>query len=55
MFFAPLPHMIDINGVAEVVLVLRFAQPTALTFGLAGLATPGLGAKLLMPPIPGVG
>jgi len=52
---SPLAHPLDIGRSPEVVLVLWFAQPATLTFGLAGLAALGLGAKLLMPPIPGVG
>ena len=55
MLGSPLAHTLNIGRSPEVVLVLWFAQPAALTLSLAGLAALGLGAKLLMPPIPGVG
>jgi len=53
--FAPLAHPLHIFGAAEVVLVLRFAQPTPLTLGLAGFATLRLGTKLLVPAVADVG
>jgi hypothetical protein len=55
MALAPLAHTLDIGRTAEVVSVLWFAQPATLALGLAGLATLGLGTKLLMPPIARIG
>jgi hypothetical protein len=55
MALAPLAHPFDIGRAAEVILVLRFAQPTTLAFGFAGFATLGPGTKLLMPPIAQIG
>ena len=51
MGFAPLADPIDVFGAAEVVAVLRFAQPAALALGFAGLAALGLAAELLMPAV----
>jgi len=39
------------GGAAELILVLRFAEPAALTLGLTGVTTIWFGAELLMPPI----
>jgi len=55
MALAPLAYTLDVGPAAEVIFVLRFAQPTPLALGLAGFATLGLGTKLLMPPIARIG
>jgi hypothetical protein len=55
MLVSPLAHPLDMSRSPEEVPVGWFAQPATLTFGLASLATLGLVAKLLMPPIPGIG
>jgi len=45
--FAPLPDALDLGRAAEIITVGRFAQPTTLAGGLAGLAARGLGAVAL--------
>ena len=55
MGFAPLAHALDIIGASEVVAVSRFAQPAAVTFGVAGRAALRFGAEPLMPSVPNVG
>jgi hypothetical protein len=55
MGFAPLPHALDVCRAAEVVAVSRFAQPAAVTFGVAGGAALRFGAEALMPSVPQVG
>jgi hypothetical protein len=55
MGFAPLAHALDVCGAPEMVAVSRFAQPAAVTFGLAGGAALRFGAKPLMPSVPKIG
>jgi len=43
------------GGAAELILVLRFAEPAALTLGFAGFAACGLGAERLMPAVAALG
>jgi hypothetical protein len=47
MTLAPEFHTQDLVGAAKVVAVVGFAQPAALTGGLAGLPTSGLGTIVL--------
>jgi hypothetical protein len=49
--FTPLTHPLNVGPAVEVVLVLRPAQPAALTLRLAGFAALRLETKLLMPPV----
>ncbi len=52
MGFAPVLNPLPIVGIAEVVPVLRFAQPTLLSDSLAGTLALRSRTKLLMSPIP---
>ena len=51
----PQAHPLHRFGATEVILVLRFGQPTVLTVAFAGLPTGGLGAELLVMRIATVG
>jgi hypothetical protein len=55
MGLSPLAHVLDIFEAAEVMLILRFAEPTTLAVGLARFAACRLEAELLMPSVPSVG
>ena len=55
MGLSPLAHVLDIFEAAEVMLVLRFAEPTTLAVGLARFAACRLETELLMPSVPSVG
>ena len=48
MSLAPKPHVLHVCQSPEVILVLRFGQPTLLTVAFAGFAAVGSGAELLV-------
>ena len=55
MGLSPSPHPLHLMRASEVILVLRFVQPTLLTLPFAGLAAGGLGAELLSAAVAGHG
>jgi hypothetical protein len=55
MGLSPLAHPLHVGEASELMLVLRFAYPAALTLSLTGVTALWLGAELLMPPIARVG
>ena len=48
MGLAPEPHALQVLRSSEVILILRFSQPTLLTVAFAGFAAVSFGAKLLV-------
>jgi len=55
MLLLPVAHSLGILGVPEVVLVLRFGQPSPHEFALSGLAALGFEAIALSPAAPIIG
>jgi hypothetical protein len=55
MFLLPVADSLGILGIPEVVLVLRFGQPSPHEFALSGLAASGFGAIALSLAVPVIG
>lgn len=51
---SPLAHPLDVGRAAEMILIFRLAQPTALALGLAGFPALGLATELLVMMVAGM-